>query len=62
MWIPLFKGTVEIGLSTDTIVNFWDTYNILAYTSVHQNEDSVIVVSLLSRCLYTYLRMPNLSH
>lgn len=36
---------IEVSLSTDTIVEFWDTYNILAYTSNHKVEDAIIVVS-----------------
>lgn len=41
------QGEVIVALSVDTIVTFWETYNVLAYTSDHQNTDSIIVVSFL---------------
>ena len=34
-----------MGLSTDTTVSYWTTYNVLAYTKDHKNEDATIVVS-----------------
>jgi hypothetical protein len=39
------QGTVQISLSTDTVVEFWDTYNVLAYTTSHISDAATIVVS-----------------
>lgn len=36
-------GTVTMMLSTDTIVNYWETYNVLAYTKDHMEKDATIV-------------------
>ena len=41
----LQQATVQVSLSTDTIVNFWQTYNVLAYTHNHERDDAMIVVS-----------------
>ena len=41
----LQQGTVTMMVSTDTIVNYWETYNVLAYTKGHVEDGATIIVS-----------------
>lgn len=62
--IPIFsfQATVQVSLSTDTIVNYWETYNVLAYTHNHEREDAMIVVSwIYAHCEHMWLLKRQLS-
>ena len=40
-----YQGTVQVTFSTNTTVGFFETYNVLAYTSNHEKDDAMIVAS-----------------